>query len=152
MLGKLRRLADHTPAELWLLAQLLGCSVVLGYAIHWWRLPDILRTLDAPSHRPLPWPGVHTMPNPAPDRLCILTDIAARVVHRQRSCLVRSLLLFWLLRSDRNQVALVIGVNKEAERLKGHAWIETNGAIILETDDVIRPYVPVLRFEGTMPA
>jgi len=152
MLGKFRRLADHTPAELWLLAQLLGCSVVLGHAIHWWRLPDILRILDTPCHRPLPWPRVHCMSIPTPDRLCALIDIAARVVHRRRACLVRSLLLFWLLRNNQAPVSLVIGVNKEAQRLKSHAWIETNGATILETDDAIRPYIPVLRFERSMSA
>ena len=150
MLGKLRALADHTPAELWLLVQLLGCSVVLGHAIRWWRLADIVRILDTPFHRPRPRPLVPFMPIPAPDRLCTLIDIAARVVHRQRACLVRSLLLFWLLRHDRSPVALVIGVNKEAQRLKSHAWVETNGATILETDDMIRPYIPVLRFERTL--
>ena len=63
-----------------------------------------------------------------------------------RGCLVRSLLLFWLLKARGEPAELLIGVSKETSGLQSHAWIETQGKILVDRPEVAGSYATLLRF------
>ena len=71
-----------------------------------------------------------TISDPDHSRLIPLANLAARAVRRDGPCLLRSLIIFWLLKARGEQAELLIGVNKENEALQAHAWVETQGTTI----------------------
>ena len=75
-----------------------------------------------------------------------LADIAARVTHGHGRCLIRSLLLFWLLKVRGEPAELLIGISKEAAALHSHAWIELRGRVIGDHPQIIGRFVILLRF------
>lgn len=62
-----------------------------------------------------------------------------------RNCLERSLILHRFLGEVGASPRLVMGVNKNDERVGGHAWIELDGTPL--ADETTRQFVPVLMFE-----
>jgi hypothetical protein len=64
---------------------------------------------------------------------------AARGLGRP-TCLVESLALWWLLRREGCAAELRIGVGKLAGRFEAHAWVECNGAVLNDADEVHRHY------------
>lgn len=59
--------------------------------------------------------------------LARLADLAARGTRADGPCLLRSILLLWLLKARGGQAELLIGVNKENGKLNGHAWDRGKG-------------------------
>jgi hypothetical protein len=118
-----------SPSELLVFTQLtalaVGCRAALR-AVPLDRISRVARSLgDHPSllaGRALP-----------PERLAQLADLAARITGRRSRCLVRSLLLFALLRGRGEPIAIVIGMARRAQGLHGHAWIERGGEVVGET-------------------
>jgi hypothetical protein len=72
--------------------------------------------------------------------------MAARCSLRAGHCLVRSLLLFWLLRMRDQRVNLCVGVRKERVTVRGHAWIEADGRVLVEEPLLSERFVTLLRF------
>ena len=146
MLRTVRKLVEFSLSEWLLLAQLLLGSLVAGVAIRWIELPRliglIIRGTKSRWLRRLPL--LHDRHEVA--RLTILADLAAMVIHGQHRCLVRSLLLFWLLKTRHEPADMFIGINKEATSLYGHAWIETQGMVIGDTAEMTRRFATVLHF------
>ncbi len=56
------------------------------------------------------------------------------------SCLAKSLTLWWLLERQGITSHLRVGIRKENEKLKAHAWIERDGAILNEPEEHHRHY------------
>ena len=79
-------------------------------------------------------------------QLARLTNIAARFSLGVGHCLMRSLLLFWLLHARGETVNLCLGVRKDHETLHGHAWIETKEGMLADTAELAGQFVTVLRF------
>ena len=52
------------------------------------------------------------------------------------NCLPQSMLLWWLLRWQRTHSELKLGMQKEMDILKGHAWVEMDGVVLNDTADV----------------
>jgi hypothetical protein len=82
-------------------------------------------------------------------QLVRLVNLAARVSPGYGYCLVRSLVLFWLLRVRGEAVDLCLGVRKEQATLRGHAWLETARGSFAEPARVTEQFTTVLRFSGT---
>lgn len=57
------------------------------------------------------------------------------------NCLQRSLSLWWLLRREGIESELHLGVQKENEQVKGHAWIERHGKVLNDDSDVAERFV-----------
>jgi hypothetical protein len=51
------------------------------------------------------------------------------------SCLAKSLTLWWLLGRQGISSRLRIGIRKEKEKLKAHAWVERDGVALNEPDE-----------------
>jgi hypothetical protein len=63
-------------------------------------------------------------------------------------CLVRSLVLFHLLRSAAYKPVLFIGARLSDGRFDGHCWIEVDGRSLCEFNDPRQFFKLVHRFEG----
>lgn len=146
MLRTLRKLVEISPSEWLLLTQLLLCSLGARVALRWIELPRlvglIIRGTESRWLRHLPW----HLDRHEVTRLTTLADLAARVIHGQGRCLTRSLLLFWLLNARQESSALFIGINKEGTSLHGHAWIETQGRVLEDSQEIAGRFAPMLRF------
>ena len=146
MLTNLRRLAEVSPGEWLLLAQLVVFSLAVRVSLRLVPLPRLAGFFArcAENRRLRRLPLLHG--RYAGARLAVLADVAARVTHGQGRCLARSLLLFWLLRAQEEPADLLIGISKEAAGLQGHAWIEMQGRVMGDSPEVPARFATLLRF------
>jgi Transglutaminase-like superfamily len=145
MLRKLRRLAELSPAELLVFSQLTAFALAARFALTFLRLSRVTEFAARGAHnrflRCLPlFQSRYEI-----TRLTRLADYAARATRFDGPCLVRSLLLFWLLKSRGEAAELLIGVSKEASALNSHAWVETQGNIIGDSLEMTGRFAPLLR-------
>ena len=146
MLRKLRRLAKISPREWVLLLQLILFSLVAAVALRLVGLPRLIRFIAQCAVKPWPrrFPVLHNQYETGP--LTSLVELVTRVTHGQTRCLARSLLLFWLLKARGEPAELLIGVSKEASAIESHAWIETQGRVMGDSQEMTRRFATFLRF------
>jgi Transglutaminase-like superfamily len=65
-----------------------------------------------------------------------MVKIAARYNRPWANCLKQSLVLWTVLRSQGIVSELRIGVQRESDKFAAHAWVEYQGTILNDTDDV----------------
>ncbi len=75
--------------------------------------------------------------------LARLVDVAARNHVRPMTCLSRSLALRTLLHRQGDEADLRIGVRREEDRLKAHAWVEQAGTPVGEPTNPTHEFVPL---------
>ena len=145
MLRKLRRLAELSPAELLVFFQLTAFVLAARFALTFLRLSHVMEFVARGANnrflRCLPLFQIRYEIT----RLTRLADYAARATRPDGPCLLRSLLLFWLLKSRGEAAELLIGVSKEASALNSHAWIETQGNIIGDSTEMTGRFATLLR-------
>ena len=146
MARKLQKLAKISPREWVILLQLFLFSLVTAVALRLVGLPRLVRFIAQCAVKPRPrrFPVLHGRYEAG--RLILLVELATRVTHGQRRCLARSLLLFWLLNARGEKPELLIGVCKEASALNSHAWIETQGIVISDSQKITGRFATLLRF------
>lgn len=71
-----------------------------------------------------------------------LVNVAARYSVPPINCLPRSLVLWWLLQRAGVAADLRIGVQKEADALAAHAWVECQGCVLNDAADIGDRYRP----------
>ena len=127
MRRKLRRLRELAPVEWPLFFQLVVLSVAIGVALRVVPLPRLTGGLARLAGRR--WlsgiPAGHS--RHAIRRLEALVDLTVAAAPVAGRCLVRSLVLLWLLKARGLSAELVVGIRKQAEELRGHAWIAPAG-------------------------
>ena len=69
-----------------------------------------------------------------------LVRVAVRYNHLWTNCLKQSLVLWILLRSQGILSELRIGVQRESAKFTAHAWVEYQGIVLNDTDDVHQRY------------
>jgi hypothetical protein len=143
MPGRLRRLAELSARDGLLLGQLVAGALAAAIGLRLVSLPRLTGILarGASDRRLRHWPLCHA--GYEVERLAELADVAARVAGGDRRCLLRSLLLFWLLAARREPVTLRLGIRKETGALRAHAWIETRGRVLGSGADT-PPYTPLV--------
>jgi Transglutaminase-like superfamily len=65
-----------------------------------------------------------------------MVRVAVRYNHLWTNCLKQSLVLWILLRSQGIISELRIGVQRESTKFSAHAWVEYQGVVLNDTDDV----------------
>lgn len=65
-----------------------------------------------------------------PSEIATVVDLVAGYLLRDRSCLRRSMLLWWLLMCRGIESELKIGFERQAGKLNGHAWVEIGGQVL----------------------
>jgi hypothetical protein len=145
MVRKFRKLAEITPSQWFILAQLILFSFAATVAL---TVVGLSRAVGLMARCAVkPWfssfPVLHGRQEIA--RLSELVELATRATHGERRCLPRSLLLFWLLNARGEPVRLLIGVSKAASTFKSHAWIETEGKVIGDSPEMTGRFVTLLQ-------
>lgn len=70
----------------------------------------------------------------------IVTAAARRTIGLETSCLPRSIVLCWYLRSAGIACDLVSGMGRKDGKWIGHAWVEVEGKPVLEAADIRLQY------------
>ncbi|WP_310423349.1 lasso peptide biosynthesis B2 protein [Chamaesiphon sp. VAR_48_metabat_135_sub] len=65
-----------------------------------------------------------------------MVRVAVRYNHLWTNCLKQSLVLWILLRSQGIISELRIGVQRESDKFSAHAWVEYQGVVLNDTEDV----------------
>ena len=88
---------------------------------------------------------------PALQNGCVIDDlvrtagIASRVSVRNR-CLVRSLMLFWLMCARDEPAQIVLGVTKQGEEFRAHAWTLNHSGLLGEDIRSIERFAVLAKF------
>lgn len=141
----LRKFVGLPTAERWLLvkAALLLGATKLGLKLLPFRL---LRRLVGSFSRPTAWLPATARLSTA--RIVWAVELASRYV--PATCLSRALSAQVLLARRGYPVLLHFGAVKEGERFLAHAWLESEGQVVIG-GHVHEPYVPLGTLEGKVP-
>lgn len=138
-MSKLARIRKLSLCDTVLLAQLVGCASGVAVALKlvgWQRLTQsiIARSRGRILRRLPVFHFSYTI-----DQLVGLVEMASSVFPRNR-CLVRSMLMLWLLRTRGERAEVVLGVRKRAGKFEAHAWTRSDAGIIGEPADAIADF------------
>ena len=85
----------------------------------------------------------------AAERLHRLVGMASRLHLVGMTCLVKASTLRWMLERRKIPAQLRIGANKEAAGIKAHAWVEIQGRIIGEGEEITKKFQVLTPSERT---
>ena len=143
---KLRRLSELSPVELLVFCQLFFFALAARVTLRFIALSHVIKFLsvaaDNPLLRQLPL-GHHWRDY---SQLAVVTDLAARAIRAEGPCLLRSLVLFWLLKARGEHAELLIGIRKETAALNSHAWVQSHGNILGDSGKTAQRFTTLLRF------
>jgi hypothetical protein len=150
MLRKLRPLAELSLPEFVLFSQLVFLSILVRAGLRLVSFPRLIAlfTSCANHARLRRLPLLHNRFEW--NRIVALVELAARGTSARGPCLVRSLLLFWLLMARGEPAEILIGVSKETSHLEAHAWIETQGKVVGDSAAVIGRFATLLRLSAKL--
>lgn len=105
----------------------------------------IRRLLKGPRHKAA---RVHSADQPSANRIAWAVGVASRYVPAA-TCLPQALAVRMLLRQQGHPARLHIGVAKgERGQLEAHAWVESQGGIVIGNSQDISRYTPLPPLEG----
>lgn len=132
--AKLRRLKELTARERQFL---LSAMVMLPFSVLALRLVGLQRYQRWLNRGRIALkPALNCDPVVAAKQASRMVNIAARYGLVRATCLPQSLTLAWLMRRMGQESQLQIGVRKENEVLKAHAWVEWQGYVLNDAADV----------------
>ena len=140
--ANLRKVQKLSWSERWLLVQAFWLLPLTALSLHCLGLRRIC-DISARWHPPPQNPG-----GDSEQLLCRafstaqLVQAAARYGLCSPKCLSKSLVLWWLLKRQGIPGVLRIGVSPLGERLEAHAWVEFQGVVLNDSDDVHQRYAP----------
>lgn len=120
---KLERIRTEVQGwpDLILLGRVVLLALLLPVLLRWLSLRGLMRKLTPPATR-------HSSQAPDVDRIVYLTDLVLGHLPLVRStCLIRSLVLYRLLRTEGMEVQIHFGVRKAGSTLAGHCWLTHQG-------------------------
>jgi len=145
--------------ERWLLAQALVLLPVLRGVLLFVTIKQLqlLTVRTVPNLRRGSSAGVPSRPQSALSEASIKSSLAAsfraqstaRMVRIaaerglcRAKCLEQSLLLRWLLQRQGIDARIFLGARREDEQMQAHAWVEVDGVVLNEDDDVHQRFLP----------
>lgn len=128
-----------------LMARAWGALFCFRLALWVFPLPRIKNYLEKVSPRPQ---LSDATPSPvSAAQISRAVGAMSRLVPKS-TCLVQALAAQWLLRRENQASHLHIGVIKDPNgALLAHAWVESDGAVVVGGGDLDR-YTPILRWES----
>jgi hypothetical protein len=136
---KLARLRNLPPQDLVVLVQMVACCCIIASLLRisgWQRVSRII-DLGSRSSWLLRFPLFHL--HYSIEHLSRLADMASSVCPRNR-CLVRSMVLLWLLRTRGESAEVVLGVRKRAGVFEAHAWTVTERGPVGDQPEAIADF------------
>ena len=77
------------------------------------------------------------------DKLSPLVEMASSICPKNR-CLVRSMVLLWLLRARGESAEVVLGVRKRAGSFEAHAWAVSERGLIGDSPEVVAEFAVMM--------
>ena len=132
---------ELTWKERWLLLRVFAWLALISAGLHLMNFQR-LRALLLRVSRP-PAPSMHNDSAKAQAAVTSrLVQAAASRTPFKTACLVRSTTLWYLLRRQGIDSEIRIGVNREEGVFHAHAWVEIDGMVLNDRDDIHQHYVP----------
>ena len=133
---RLHQLQQLTLSEWWILLIAMLFLPLIALSLHWkgyqwtrsWlakRIPENLNTSVSTEEQLETAISISRM-----------VSVAANHGPYHANCLKKALVAWWLLGRRGIHTELAIGVNKEADEFNAHAWLEYEGNILIDADDV----------------
>ena len=142
-LGRIRQLA---LGDWIVLPQLIASAFIVVLALKAFGWQRVARSIQSRSRgsrlRHLPFLHLRY----SMDDLVPLVDMASSIFPRNR-CLVRSMMMLWLLRARGERAELVLGVRKRAGNFEAHAWTVSGQEPIGESAEAIEQFNVIARSE-----
>jgi len=135
-LARLRRLSIRDIAMLSQLV-LLTYAIAAALRLRGWQGVSQMIVSRSKSRRLRRFPICH-LAYPI-ENLNLLADMASSVCPRNR-CLVRSMVLLWLLRTRGESAEVVLGVRKRAGVFEAHAWTVSERGPVGEQPEAIAEF------------
>jgi hypothetical protein len=136
---KLDRLRGLSSRDFAVLSQLVVCSVAIAVALRVTSWRRVSRAIIAGSRMA----GLRRFPllhlGYSIEKLNPLVEMASSVFPKNR-CLVRSMILLWLLRARGESAEVVLGVRKRAGNFEAHAWTVSERGLIGERPEAIAEF------------
>ena len=123
------RLFFARPRRAWLLSRIAIWTLILSCVARFRPLPTALRTLSGPTDRARRGLTSDSRLATAVDAVLGINRFVFRPV-----CWKRAILLRKFLAEQGHPSAVVFGVRNESGKLTGHAWLESNGSPIHESE------------------
>ena len=145
MIARLKRLRALSICDWIVLSQLLASSTLIVVALRslgWRRASVALNSLSI-TYPIRGFPVFHLLYQM--DELDPLVDLASGLSRRNR-CLVRSIMLFWLLRARGESAELVFGIRKREGNFEAHAWTVSERGLIGDSEAAIAEFHPMMSF------
>jgi hypothetical protein len=127
-----------TLRERWLLFQAFLFLPIVAVGLHtmnFQRVHALLMRFSSP-----PVDANRDDAEPQAKVIARLIQAAACRIPFRITCLVRSTTLWWFLRRQGIASEIRIGVNKEQDGFQAHAWVEMNGMVLNDRDDIGNQY------------
>ena len=86
------------------------------------------------------------------DEVARMVAAAAREGIFHGRCLEKSLVLWFLLSRKRVPAELRIGVRRSDKGFEAHAWVEVQGTVVNDAEDLVHNYVPFHEDIGSLGA
>lgn len=135
----------QTIAKLWMMTQVCGLLLVLRLALPCIKLPRLFTWLtpSGPRRGGTPQALAYTV-------RC--TDTLLRFVFPWRGkCLPRTLTLYYFATRNGCPVQAHCGIQRQGDKLQGHAWLSLHGRPFFESGDPVQHYAIILSFPRAAP-
>lgn len=142
------KLRTLSAAQVGLLGQACVWLPLTRFAVWWLGFRRWQRTLDRWSRLRF----ARAARNLEAHAIARLVQAATRRYAGPDSCLIESLVLWWLLRRHGFDGALRIGVRKQAGQLQAHAWVELQGQALNDAGEGFVPFDTVIVPSGSQAA
>ncbi len=130
-----------SPADMWLLARICAWILIQPLLLRTRGLGQVMEILTPKPNTVTPHPRAAENIVRYADfffrkmTLADETNTESMPFQMQRSCLKRSMVLYRLLRQAGIPVSFNLGVRKENDVLKGHAWLELDGKFYFPNEE-----------------
>jgi len=131
---RLQKLVELTkPINLALFLKILIYIPIFKLLLLWMKMPDLLKSLDRDSDNIKPF---ENQDKEFAELASKYTNfILISCFRSKKPCLIRSLILFYLLRKKALDVKIHFGIKKSVSPFEGHSWLSLNGKFFLEHCD-----------------
>ena len=144
MFKRLKKFAGlvQGPSEFWLFLRIGAWILLITILLRLASLQNLMRIITPSSPAPKKYPR---------DKIVNFISfwLGREKLFLQRGCLKRSLVLYRYLRLQSEPVCFCLGIRKENEELRGHAWLTLDRQPVLPEDDL--NYRLIFTYPGETP-
>jgi hypothetical protein len=144
-MSKLNKVGQLPPGDRWLLFQAVLLLPVVHIALLLLGYSRLRRVLEKLAPLRASQESVSEARRQSAREIARIVSIAAQHGFYKATCLRRSLLVWWLLRRQGIESQLDFGVRMVDGKLEAHAWVEYNGMVVNDSENVRQDFQTLYR-------